>query len=70
VNLAKVLYTVRVHDTGREKDIEACETPKVGPLREKYDLQRLSLLEWYRILRAHHEWTIFQAVRFALWLAR
>jgi hypothetical protein len=29
-----------------------------------------SLLEWYRILRAHNQWTIFQAVRYALWLAR
>jgi hypothetical protein len=29
-----------------------------------------SVLGWYRILRAHHAWTVFQAVRYALWLAR
>ena len=27
----------------------------------------LSILEWYRILRAHHQWTMFQAIRYALW---
>lgn len=29
-----------------------------------------SILDWYRILRAHHRWTMFQAIRYALWLAR
>jgi hypothetical protein len=29
-----------------------------------------SILEWYRILRCEYEWTIFQSVRYALWLAR
>ena len=29
-----------------------------------------SILDWYRILRAHHTWTVFQAVRYALWLTR
>ena len=29
-----------------------------------------SVLEWYRILQAHHQWTVFQAIRYALWLAR
>jgi hypothetical protein len=33
-------------------------------------MTRLSLLEWYRILRAHHQWTKFQVIRYALWLAR
>lgn len=28
------------------------------------------LLDWYRILRTHHQWTVFQAVRYAMWLAR
>jgi hypothetical protein len=31
---------------------------------------RISILGWYRILRAHHQWTMFQAIRYALWLAR
>jgi hypothetical protein len=29
-----------------------------------------SLLNWYFILRTHHQWTMFQAIRYALWLAR
>ena len=29
-----------------------------------------SILGWYRILRAHYHWPLFQAIRFALWLAR
>lgn len=29
-----------------------------------------SLLDWYHILRAHHQWTVFQAIRYALWLTR
>lgn len=29
-----------------------------------------SVLGWYRILRSHYEWPLFQAIRYALWLAR
>jgi hypothetical protein len=29
-----------------------------------------SILEWYRILRVHYHWPLFQAIRFALWLSR
>lgn len=32
-------------------------------------VDRLSILGWYRILRAHYHWPLFQAIRFALWLA-
>ena len=33
-------------------------------------MKRLSVLDWYRILGAHHQWTMFQAIRYALWLTR
>jgi hypothetical protein len=33
-------------------------------------MQSLSILDWYRILRLNYQLTIFQSVRFALWLAR
>jgi hypothetical protein len=33
-------------------------------------MTRPSIPDWYRILRAHHQWTMFQAIRYALWLAR
>jgi hypothetical protein len=29
-----------------------------------------SLFDWYFILRAHHQWPVIQAIRYALWLAR
>jgi hypothetical protein len=29
-----------------------------------------SFFDWYHILRAHHQWTVFQAIRYALWLVR
>jgi len=32
--------------------------------------KRQSVLEWYFVLRTHYHWTIFQAIRYALWLAR
>jgi len=33
-------------------------------------MKQLSILDWYRVLRAHHQWTVFQAIRYALWLTR
>jgi hypothetical protein len=33
-------------------------------------MKPLSILDWYRILRARHQWTKFQSIRYALWLAR
>jgi hypothetical protein len=33
-------------------------------------MKSLSILDWYRILRLNYQLTIFQSVRFALWLAR
>ncbi len=33
-------------------------------------VERLSVLDWYHILRMHYHWPLFQAIRFALWLAR
>jgi len=33
-------------------------------------MKRLSIFDWYRVLRVHHQWTMFQAVRYAMWLAR
>jgi hypothetical protein len=33
-------------------------------------MTRLSFLGWYRILRVHDQWMMFQAIRYALCLAR
>ncbi len=33
-------------------------------------MKPLSILNWYRILRVQHQWTIFQALRYVPWLAR
>lgn len=34
------------------------------------NMNRQSMLDWYRILRVHYRLTIFQAIQYALWLAR
>jgi hypothetical protein len=33
-------------------------------------MKPLSILDWYHILRGQHQWTIFQSIRYALWLVR
>jgi hypothetical protein len=38
--------------------------------RRSASMKFLSLLRRYRNLRVHHHWTVFQAIRYALWLAR
>jgi hypothetical protein len=36
-----------------------------------YRVTKLSaFLGWYRVLRAHCEWPVFQAIQYALWLTR
>jgi hypothetical protein len=65
--IARVLHTP--YSDGR-KDVDTSEIRKVRSLLERFDRKRVSMLEWCRILRIHHEWTIFQAIRFALWLTR
>ena len=57
-------FRVKVHESN-----EAHKLP--GPqFQRDATVKQLSILGWYRILRAHHQWTIFQAVRYALWLMR
>jgi hypothetical protein len=33
-------------------------------------MKRFSILDCYRVLRVHQQWTMFQAIRYALWLCR
>jgi hypothetical protein len=33
-------------------------------------MNRQSILSWYHILRVHYRWPLFEAIRYALWLAR
>lgn len=49
------------------------EQPRPNARLEKFQTSAMklpSLLDWYHILRAHHQWTVFQAIRYALWLTR
>jgi hypothetical protein len=32
--------------------------------------KRFTVLHWYNVLRAHYHFTVFEAIRCALWLAR
>lgn len=52
---------------------EAGEQPRPNVRLEesqKSAMKSPSLLAWYYILRAHHQMTVFQAIRYALWLTR
>jgi len=40
-----------------------------GSLMEVAVMKTPTLFQWYQILRKHHRFTMFQAVRSALWLA-
>ena len=33
-------------------------------------MNRSSILDWYHILRVHYHLLMFQAIQYALWLAR
>jgi hypothetical protein len=33
-------------------------------------MKSLTFIQWYRILHAHHKWTMFQSIQYALWLMR
>ena len=37
---------------------------------ESKSMKQPSLLGWYRILRMHYQWHLFEAIRYALWLSR
>lgn len=50
----------------QERDTRHCSERREGNQATKSP----SLLRWYYILRAHHRWTVFQAIRYALWPGR
>jgi hypothetical protein len=33
-------------------------------------MKSLTFIQWYRMLRAHRRWTVFQSIRYALWLMK
>ena len=33
-------------------------------------MKPFTFIQWYRVLRGHHQWTVFQSIRYALWLMR
>jgi len=38
--------------------------------KESLIMKPPSILQWYQTLRTRHHWTMFQAIWYALWLAR
>ena len=50
--------------------VKQVEWPRVASPEMTQTQKRQSILEWYFVLRTHHQWTVFQAIRYALWLAR
>ena len=52
------------------KEIKNVESLTVRSPEGAQSMMPQSILEWYFVLRTYHQWTIFQAIRYALWLAR
>lgn len=48
-------------------EVRLVHTNKVSTSRST---GRPSVLGWYRILRAHYQWPLFEAIRYALWLSQ
>jgi hypothetical protein len=68
--LVGISSAAQAHAADRGRGIYVREARTTRSLRERFDRKRVSIVERCRILRAHHEWTLFQAIQFALWLAR
>jgi hypothetical protein len=52
------------------KEMKNDESSTANCPKGAQNTKRQSMLEWYFVLRTHYHWTIFQAIRYALWLAR
>ena len=65
-NLKKSSQTVK----GKQQRDEMGHLGDIESLEQSSTVKPPSLLDWYRILRTQHHWTVFQAIRLALWLSR
>jgi hypothetical protein len=63
-------YHRLVNTTNRQET----QLPKYGSVspdkRKEHAMKPFSILQWYNVLRSHYHFTAFEAIRFALWLAR
>lgn len=56
---------------GRRSVITYLDNVKTTALDSRSErIKWQSVLIWFRILRAHYRWPLFEAIRFALWLSR
>jgi hypothetical protein len=52
----------------RDSTYSSHDPQVLGGERLVTPLKPLSILDWYAFCRVHHQWNIFQAIRYALWL--
>jgi len=68
------LVASTIFPVNRIRSEQASTSPRRQTRRRDADrsatVKLLSILDWYRILRAQQQWTVFQSIRYALWLAR
>jgi hypothetical protein len=62
VSQARIYSGLEVSECGSERTD--------GSLGEVAVMKTPTIFQWYQILRRHYQFTVFQAVRSALWLAR
>jgi hypothetical protein len=58
------------HIPGRGYQEKNSEPAPEFNAKESSIMKPPSIRLWYQILRANHHWTMFEAIRYALWLAR
>jgi hypothetical protein len=59
----------RVHTRKRRRESDS--QAEGNGVERAATMEHLSIiLGWYRVLRSQRHWTIFQSIRYALWLAR
>jgi len=59
-----------MHSRQARVNVKAAAEPEDEDADRSATMKPTSILDWYRILRVHHQWTIFRSIQFALWLAR
>ena len=68
-------FAARVNDENSQSPIVVTRT-HIGNVKPATRVARStnmnwqSIVEWYRILRVHYHWPVFEAIRYALWLSR
>src|SRR5215471_11234080 len=52
------------------RDVWACSVAVKSVTEREIVMKPLSIIEWYQVCVQHYHWTMFETIRYVLWLAR